>query len=134
MDEIGLKELAKFSVNKFVAEGYEFTEEKIHVIEHPSILIQCLAWNGVAYREDGSLVRVKGWESLPDHVLGQLGAVLLTTYQSVLNGKNRPNEDGSYDLLSVSGTSKVEEGGLVSVPDYEQAKKRATGFTSYSYF
>ena len=128
-----LNDLASFVATRYVSDIAEFWEESIHVNEHPDILLQILAWDGVIFLGD-SPVRISGWESITYGVKKKLGNVLLTTYRSIKNGKNRPNDDGSYNLISISMIRQVEHGGFIEVPDYNEMKKASKIAETVKYF
>lgn len=128
-----LSELASFVATKYVSDIAEFWEECIHVNEHPEILIQILAWDGVGFLGN-SPVRISGWEDITNEVKKKLGNVLLSTYRGIKNGKNQPNDDGSYNLISISMIRQAENGGFIEVPNYNEMKNAATIAETVKYF
>jgi len=111
----------------------EFWEDKVHVNGHPDLLIQALAWDGVIFLDEQP-VRISDWNRVNSDVKSKLRSILLTTFKSVKNGKNKPNPDGSYDLVSISMIGQIEEGGFINVPDIELLKNDSSIVETIDYF
>ncbi len=127
-----LSELAVYSAKKFTSDAGDFVEESLKTAVHPDILIQMFAWDGVAFLGDYP-ERIVDWDEIKDDIKGKLNSLLLSSYSSIINGKNPPDSNGNYTLTTVLFESTVEGSG-VSIPDYNELKKISTEVETTLYF
>jgi len=119
------KELMSLHAESFSAYEHNFTEYTLRIRCAPDAFVQLLAFNGVANLRNGQFMHITDWESLPPQVLTELRNTTMTSYRRFLEGKMKPEADGSYVLKSVATEATVQAGGI-SIPNYQAAKRAAT--------
>ena len=119
-----LKDVISLTITTYSAFGNDFTETELILRLEPSLVIQMLAWDGVAHLTDGSIIHVTDWNQVPNDIMLELKSTLFTTYPGILSGKIRPNKEGFYQLTGISATATVESGGVINLPDHEQVLKK----------
>jgi hypothetical protein len=115
-----IKDVISLTITTYSAFGHDFTETELLLRLEPSLVIQMLAWDGVAHLTDGSVIHVTDWNQVPNDIIRELKSTLFTTYPGILSGKIRPNKDGFYQLTGISTTATVESGGAIQLPNHEQ--------------
>ena len=122
-DKKSIRDLLSLTVTTYKAFGRDFTETKLFLRVEPSLVIQMLAWDGVAHLHDGNVIHVTDWNQLSKDAIWELKNTLFTTYPGIISGKNKRNRDGSYELTGISTTATVEDGGMITLPDHDQVLK-----------
>lgn len=118
-----IKDVLSLTITTYNAFDYDFTETSLLLRVDPSLVVQMLAWDGVAYLRDGNLVHVTDWGQVPNDVMREIKGTLLTTYPGILSGKTQPNKEGFYQLTEISTTATVQSGVMIGLPDHEQVLK-----------
>jgi len=108
-----IKDVLNLTITTYSAFDYNFTETSLLLRVDPSLVVQMLAWDGVAYLRDGNLVHVTDWGQVPNDVMREIKSALLTTYPGILSGKTQPNKEGFYQLTGISTTTTVQSGGMI---------------------
>jgi hypothetical protein len=103
----------------------DYAEYTVQIRCSPDILLQILAFKGVAQNEDGPFLQISDWDNLPPQVLEEIRQALFISYSQFLNGKKDPEKDGSYILKSLVAAVKVK-GGIISMHSHEDRRKHAT--------
>lgn len=122
---VRLTDLLNLTVESFLASGYEFSEYTLRVRCDPSIVIQLLAFKGMAYDNAGEPIHVIDWKTISTEVIDEVGRTLITSYGSFLVGRIRNEEDGSYLFRSGKVIASVQADGSIAIPDPREARKRA---------
>ena len=123
--EVGLTKLLNLTVERFSADEHEFSEYILRVKCDPSVVIQLLAFKGMACTDAGESIHVTDWNTISPAVIEEVARTLMTSYGGFLTGKIRRQKDGSYLVKSVSVMATVEEDGTVGIPDPLEARKKA---------
>lgn len=121
-----LTDLLTFHVESFSALGFDFREFVVTTKSSPEELIQLLAFDGVAHLDGGGVLNVEGWDEIPEGVMKELRMTVFTSFQRISDGWRAPAVGGTFALTSVASEATVQKGGVISLPDYKEAKKRAT--------
>lgn len=117
--------IASFEIETYSCPTHQFTEYTLRTKCDPRILVQLLAFNGLAWKNDGEHLHVTDWETLPKDVLDDIRQIAHTSFNGVLSGRNKRETDGSYILKSVSCAVTVTDG-QISIPNNKVVKARAT--------
>lgn len=127
-----LNEIFKLTSHEYRIDGCSCKSTTLKVFVSLNILLQFIAFDGVAVSKDGEYLHCVHWD-IPNEFLREIKATLLMKYFHFLTGKIKPDKKGHYTLKSFVAEACVEYGGLISVPDYEQLIKHAQKELLYKY-
>lgn len=117
-----LSEIVTYELERIAFEATVYSEATLTLQVQPLILLQLIAWRGVAHLDEHEILRVTDWSSHDPQLIEELSRILFTSFRRLLFG-DQGHTDRPWVLRSVSAQATVEESGI-SVPDYSEIKKR----------
>lgn len=117
-----IKDVLRLTITTYEAFGHDYTETQVILRVDPALIVQMLAWDGVAHVPDGGFIHVTDWKDQPKEVMRELKHTLFISYPSIVSGKTKPNAEGYYELSCVSTTATVQQEGI-HVPDHGEVLK-----------
>jgi len=117
-----IKDVLRVTITTYEAFGHDYTETQVVLRVDPALIVQMLAWDGVAHLPDRGFIHITDWKDQPKEVMRELKHTLFISYPSIVSGKKKPNAEGYYELSCVSSTATVQQGGIC-VPDHQEVLK-----------
>lgn len=118
-----LSEILAYEVERIAFAGTVYSEATLTLQIHPLTFLQLLAWRGVAHIGEHEILRVVDWDSYDSQLIEELSRILFTSFARLIFGEQE-HTGGPWVLRNVSTQAKVEEGGIIRLPEHSEIKKR----------